>query len=233
MTAEEPRFRPPDRTTGDLVHATVKAVLGSIPLLGAAAAELFGLVVAPPLEKRRSAWMREVGEALSRAHAERAIDLERAANDDTFLDTALQASQLALRNHQEEKIQALRNAVVNAAASQAPSASLQQFFLRLVDEFTVWHLRLLKLFQSPEAWFTEHGMPWPNLYMGGLSHVVESAFPELRGQRDIYDQFWRDLYLRGMVSTEHLHTTMTGGGLASKRTTELADQFLRFITSPV
>ncbi len=233
MTAEEPRFHPPDRTTGDLVHATVKAALGSIPLLGTAAAELFGLVVAPPLERRRREWMREVGEALSRAHVEKAIDLERAANDDSFLDTALQASRLALCNHQEEKIYALRNAVVNAAAPQAPSASLQQFFLRLVDEFTVWHLRLLRLFQGPEAWFTEHATPWPNLHMSRLSHVVEAAFPGLRSRRDIYDQFWRDLYIRGMVSTEHLHTMMTGGGLASKRTTDLADQFLKFITSYV
>jgi hypothetical protein len=215
------------------VHASVRAALGSIPLVGAAAAELFGLVVAPPLERRRNEWMREVGEALSRAHAENTIDLERASHDDTFIDTALQASQLALRNHQQEKIQALCNAVVNAAAPQAPSASLQQFFLRLVDEFTVWHLRLLTLFHGPEAWFTQHGNAWPNLHTGGLSHVVEAAFPELRGRRDLYDQFWRDLYLRGMVSTEHLHTTMTGGGLAAKRTTELADQFLRFITANV
>jgi hypothetical protein len=233
MTVEEPRFEPPDRSAGDLVHAGVKAALGSIPLLGAAAAELFALVVAPPLEKRRNEWMRSVGEALSRAHAEKAIDLEQAEKSDSFVDTALQASQIALRNHQEEKLQALRNAVVNAAAPEAPAVSLQQFFLRLVDEFTVWHLRLLRLFQGPEAWFAEHGVSWPNLHMGGLSHVVETAFPELRGRRDLYDQFWRDLYLRGMVSTEHLHTTMTGGGLASKRTTDLADQFLRFITNRV
>lgn len=223
MTAEEPRFEPPGRSAGDLVHAGVKALLGSIPLLGTAAAELFALVVAPPLDKRRSQWMREVGEALSQAHARRAIDLEQVAQSDAFVDTALQASQIALRNHQEEKIEALRNAVVNAAAPEAPSASLQQFFLRLVDEFTVWHLRLLRLFQGPEAWFAKHGMPSPNLHMGGLSHVVEAAFPELRGRRDLYDQFWRDLYLRGMVSTEHLHTMMTGGGLAAKRTTDLAD----------
>src|SRR5215510_5168157 len=105
MTAEEPRFRPPNRTSGDLVHVGVKALLGSIPLIGAAAAELFGLVVAPPLERRRGKWMREIGEALSRAHAAKAIDLEQAASNDSFLDTALQASQIALRNHQDEKIE--------------------------------------------------------------------------------------------------------------------------------
>lgn len=211
----------------------MKVALSSIPLLGAAATELFGLIVVPPLERRRSEWMREVGEALSRAHTEKAIDLEQAANDDYFLDTVLQATRLALCNHQKEKIRALRNAVVNAAAPQAPSGSLQQFFLRLVDEFTVWHLRLLRLFHDPETSLTEYRTPWPNHHMDRLSHIVEAAFPELRDRRDIYDQCWRDLYIRGMVSTEHLHTKMTDSGPTSKQTTDLADQFLRFITSHI
>lgn len=51
-------------TKGDIIYATVKAGLGSIPVLGSAATELFGLVVTPPLDKRRQEWMNEVAERL-------------------------------------------------------------------------------------------------------------------------------------------------------------------------
>ena len=65
--------------------------------------------------------------------------------------------------------------------------------------------------------------------MGGLSHVLAEAFPALQGQRDIYDQIWKDLYQRGLVNTDGLHTTMTGQGLKDSRTTELGKAFLGFI----
>jgi hypothetical protein len=94
-------------------------------------------------------------------------------------------------------------------------------FLNFIDVFTEWHLRILKLFQTPPV--------DQNISMGGLSHALEKAFPELRGQRFFYDSVWRDLYLRSLVNTEHLHVTMSGSGLAQKRTTQHGEQFLAFI----
>lgn len=144
----------------------------------------------------------------------------------------MHASNLALRNHQEEKLAALRNAIVNSALPNAPDESLQQIFLNLVDTFTVWHLALLKLFQGPEKWAEENNHKFPNLSAGGLSTIVESAFPQLRGQRAFYDIVWRDLYSSGLVTTDGLHVTMSGHGLMQKRTTEMGDKFLKFISKP-
>ena len=72
-----------------------------------------------------------------------------------------------------------------------------------------------------------------DLGMGGLSHVLATAFPELRDQRSFYDQIWRDLHNRGLVNTETLHVTMSGHGLAQRRTADLGSAFLAFITSPL
>ena len=69
----------------------------------------------------------------------------------------MQASQAAIRNHQSEKREALRNAVLNAALPNAPEESIQQLFINQVDTFTVWHIRLLDLFKEPPAWFEETG----------------------------------------------------------------------------
>ena len=35
--------------------------------------------------------------------------------------------------------------------------------------------------------------------MGAISHLVENAFPELKGRRDLYDLIWKDLYSRALV----------------------------------
>jgi len=40
-------------TKGDVGYASAKALLGMIPTFGSVASELFGLVITPPLEKRR------------------------------------------------------------------------------------------------------------------------------------------------------------------------------------
>jgi hypothetical protein len=66
--------------------------------------------------------------------------------------------------------------------------------------------------------------------MGGLSAVVEHAYPELRGRRDFYDQVWRDLFAEGLVTTESLHAMMSFSGLMSKRTSGLGDELLAFIS---
>ncbi len=69
--------------------------------------------------------------------------------------------------------------------------------------------------------------------MGALSHLVEIAFPELRGRRDLYDLIWKDLYSRALVTTESLHTMMTGSGITAKRTTEIGKSFLDYIKNPI
>jgi hypothetical protein len=226
--AESDKYEPPEASTGDAAHLVTSAVLSVIP----GAAELFQYFVTPPLEKRRDEWMDEVGKALRDLEKNQGVNLGELQSDDVFVDTLLQASQIASRNSQEEKRSALRNATLNAALSNPPEHSFQQMFLNFVDTFTVWHLRLLNLFSDPQKWSADHNHKFPDLMMGGLSSILESAFPELRGERAFYDQVWRDLYQRGFVNTESLHATMTGQGLVSKRASELGTLFLQFVEKP-
>ena len=47
------------------------------------------------------------------------------ANDDEFVSAIQHATQIAVRTHQAEKLEALRNAVLNVAAGTAPGDDLQ------------------------------------------------------------------------------------------------------------
>ena len=219
------KYDPPEGTKGDAAHAVVRSALGAIPVAGTGATELFNWLVAPPIERRRKAWTEQVAAALRDLEA-RGIDIEGLRDNDAFIDVVFQATQAAMHTSQESKREALRNAILNAALPGAPEASEQQIFVGLVDNFTEWHLRLLQLFQDPREHVSRNTM------MGGLSQVVETAFPQLRGRRDFYDQVWSDLNTRGLVNTSTLHVTMSGHGLTAKRTTDFGDRFLAFISEP-
>ena len=58
------KIEPPRPSAVDVLHTALRAALGSVPVVGAAAVELFALVVATPLEKRRHRWMEEVATRL-------------------------------------------------------------------------------------------------------------------------------------------------------------------------
>lgn len=215
------KLKPPRKTKGDNAHALAKAGLSSIPIVGGAASELFQAVIQPPLERRREEWMEEVGSRLKELE-KNGFKLEELQSSPEFISAVLHASQLALRTHRKEKLDALRNAILNVATGQAPEEALQHIFMNMVDSLTELHIQVLRAFQSPK---TPNGMS-----MGGLSSVLEHGVPSLRGRRALYDQIWKDLFIRGLVSTENLHVMMSGSGLVTKRTTELADMFLEFIS---
>ena len=160
------------------------------------------------------------------------IDLEGLKDNEQFIDTVLQATQVALRNHQETKRAALRSAIANSAIGGTPDDMLRQMFLRYIDEFSEEHLMILESFDDPPGWFTRHDKPFPDSYMGSLSHILENAFPNLRNERTLYDQIWKDLYQRGLVNTDGLHTTMSAGGLRASRVSDMGGKFLAFIQMP-
>ena len=218
----------PSRSVSDAAHRLMKAVASAVLLVGGPAAELFAALVQPPLEHRRDEWMQSVSLELARL-TQLGTDLDSLKQNEEFVDTVLQATQIALRSHQEEKRTALRNAIMNTAIGAAPNDMRRHMFLRHVDEFTPEHLGILSLFHDPVSWFNRGQLSFPDMYMGGLSHVLEKAFPALQNQRAIYDQIWKDLYQRGLVNTDGLHTTMSGEGLRASRTSELGKAFLQFI----
>ena len=223
----------PEATLGDRLHTLAKAGIASIPVAGAAASELFTVILAPPLEKRRVEWMNDVAEHLKELEERGELKLEDLQDNETFITTVMQASQAAIRDHQSEKREALRNAVLNAALPHAPEESLQQHFINQVDTFTVWHIRFLDLFKDPSAWFERNGLTAPNFsFSSSIEQLLVIAWPELKDQYDLLNVVVQELEAKGLYAGGGLRAMMTAGGAFGKRTTEMGDSFLKFITAP-
>lgn len=216
-------------TQNDIAYGVAKAILGSVPIIGAAASELLQLIVTPPLERRRDKWMAEVGQRLKELEEKQIVNLENLATDELFIDVVLKTTQLALLTSQQDKIEYFKNAVLNAAVDENFEISEAEMFLKLISDFTVWHIRILKLFDDPEKWFKINDKTIPNYLSGSLSAILDIAYPELKSKREFTELIWGDLSRAGLHNSGALHVSMSSSGLMQQRTTNLGQDFLSFI----
>ena len=133
--------------------ATLTAGPGMAALLAAGGAafavELFAQTFTPSLEKRRNQWLQALGEKLE--DLDRKVDnfsIESLTENEQFITTLIQATQIAIRNHQEEKLIALRNAVLNAALPNNTQEDFQGIFLNWIDDLSYYHIQILDFLDS-------------------------------------------------------------------------------------
>jgi hypothetical protein len=225
---------PTDKEANDVARDVARAVVSAIPMAGGPLQVVFESVFASPLEKRKEAWLQQLSGVVEELQS-RVADLtpEKLAANDAFITVALQASQIAIRNHQRAKLEALRNAVLNAGLQSQLPEDEQIIFVRLVDHLTPSHLRVLALLDDPVRWMQQHGVSNLSWGLGAPSTLLEHCLPELRGQSETYDQIARDLQTDGLLQQgQFLHLNMTGSGMISSKTTERGKRFIRFISVP-
>jgi hypothetical protein len=223
---------PPGKSTGrEVVERIGEAALGSVPVAGAALAVTFVTVLNWRLEQRREKWFTQLAEGVEELRQRvDGLDLGPLVDNDLFVDAVVTATRTVEHTHQEEKISALRNAVLNSVAPDAPDADTQAIMLSLVDRFTPSHLRLVTLWDDPPAWFARHGLNPPQGVMAGSrTQTVEAGLPEMMGRKDFYLLVAGDLGDAGMLAAS-LSGVVSGSALMDRLTTGFGRQFVRFIS---
>jgi len=143
---------PPQRLKSDWKHALVRAGIAAVPWVGSPAVEILSQVLTPPIEERRNEWLKGLAEAILRLEGKvEAFKVEALRDNAVFVTAFLQASQVAVRSHQREKLEALRNAVLNVALGNMPDQDqdLQMMFISWIEVFTPTHLQVLRIFGAP------------------------------------------------------------------------------------
>ncbi|WP_053152127.1 hypothetical protein [Pseudomonas protegens] len=216
---------------GEKLHRVARITLGAVPIVGSPLLEVFNSVLESPLNKRRTETMLEIGEVLNELIDKGIVTEAGLQQNEAFVSTVAEVCNISLRNHQAEKLEALRNAVKNSALPTCPSEDYRQLFLNFVDVCTVTHIKLLKLFENPQKWASENGFLFPgNWVSGSLSQVVEFAYPDLKGKTEICSAIWKDLFQRGLVTTESLSSGMNRDAMMSRRNTSLGCQLIQFLS---
>lgn len=218
---------------GDAAHTAAKAALSLIPWVGGSAAEIFAAIVTPPLQRRRDQWIEDIARGLGELRAKQPeLAWDELLKGEPFITATLHASQTALKSHQKEKLEALKNSILNVALGISLDEDVQMVFLRYIDELTPWHLRILAYYRDPAGWLTDHKIEMPKLISGGLTEGVFRAFPELKKEGELYRQIVADLHARGLLEG-FSDGIMSLRGILAGRTSELGRRFMSFIQSPI
>ena len=195
--------------------------MSAVPVLGAF--DLVSLVIQPPLKRRGTAWWNDLAARLSDLEQKvEGFSLASLTDSPDFITAVTTASQIAIRNHSEEKLAALKNAVVNVAMEDELENELYLVFLSLVDALTPLHLRILVLCRDATALRKEVGGSFVD-----MRTLIEQDIPGL--PQDVLRQVARDLYNRDLIQNDQLHVAMSVESMARKLTTDFGDRLLRFI----
>lgn len=77
------------------------------------------------------------------------FDISKLRENDEFVSALIEASYIAIKNHQKEKHKMLTNAVCNTACSADLKYNQIKHFLMLIDELSLEHLLILKYLNHP------------------------------------------------------------------------------------
>ena len=217
MEERPSKHRLPARSlTEEVGAAAAKGGAALIPLAGGVLAEGLGLALSLSLTKRRDDWLRDL-EARLRELEQRVegFRLDDLGQNEQFVSAAVQATQMALRTHQAEKLGALQNCLLKVAVGIAPQEDQQLIFLQLIDRFSPTHIHVLRHFQSGD----------------------QADLARFRQQRELTDQVVRDLHDSGLLRDTRPYAARNRDMdealvIYGWEVTNLGKQFLDFIKAP-
>jgi hypothetical protein len=173
----------------DKNYNMVKGIVNSLPPVGSLLGGFFESYIVSPATQRTYKFLeilvRELEELKSKIES---VDFE----SPVFLTTFLHASQIARRTHQEQKLEALRNVVLNSSIPRALEDDVLAMFLNWIDGFTELHISTLKHLHYLDRYAPEE---------------LHTYFPMLEQNRAVYNQILKDLADRGLISLREVYIT--------------------------
>lgn len=199
---DEEITKAPKANKWDAAYHALKIILGMTGQLAGAvagvpvsapASEFMSALFDEPVKKRRTRWVEMMALRIVEMEAQlKELKIENLPNNEKFVSALLQASNIAARTHQKEKLEALANAVMETAIPSSVDDDIQLMFIQLVDRLTPSHLALLDYFNDKFGWSEKRNSPGFTMEGGWITNFDE-AFPDFKGKRTAF--YWTILDL--------------------------------------
>jgi hypothetical protein len=220
----EPYPEDSDRKQG--LTRTAEMGISFVPVVGSALQVAFNEVAGRRLADRRTGWLNDLAEKVNSLEG-RIGDFAKLTSEDAFMDALTTAARIADRTSRAEKLQALRNAVVNSVMPGAPDLDAQQLFFDMIDRFTPMHVRILQRARRRRR----PGRTRPgSLILTGSWSDIARGIPELAGNPSLIEQYEPALLTTGAVDEPGPEMTLREG--RGPRVTPFGVKFLAFIADP-
>ena len=139
-------LEPPKKDASDTNYQLKGATLSVFPLLK----EFYELVVEPPFQQRTIAWMNTVAEKCREYEKKfKEFKPENLASNEVFQSAFAASARIAVQSHQKEKLEALRNALLNTVIMKDLNEIYKSLFLSFIETITPLHISILKFYQTP------------------------------------------------------------------------------------
>lgn len=219
----------PQENWKDHSHASVKAGLNLVPIVGGALASVFDTVFSSPIDKRKEAWLRDLALSVDElCNQVKDLTPEKLSQNEQFISAYLQASNIAIRTHHEAKLSALKAAVKNTVLIHDYTESKKLIFIRIIDEMTPLHFKILDFLNNPEKYIAElNSKQRPNTqtHWGDLRNVWDESFEDIKSSDPLIDIVVSDLNRFGFIYIDQFHKASM-----SPVSTETGKQFIGFIS---
>jgi hypothetical protein len=179
-----------DSNNSDKNYNALKALVSSVPPVGSLVVSFLESRIVHPATQR----IYEFLEDLVREFEELKFKIELVDFESpVFQTTVIHTYQIVIRTHQEQKLEALRNIVLNSAIPRALEDDVLAMFLNWIDVFTERHISTLKYLHNMDRYAPEH---------------LHTIFPRLEENKTIYNKILKDLANQGLISLREDYITV-------------------------
>jgi hypothetical protein len=218
--------------------ATVKGVLGAVPVVGSLFSEYIGLATELIASKRQKEWQNMVEEKLSEIEN----DISQIASNDFFFSCVQSATVGALKSYQTEKREIFANALYNSFVMADLAEEKKLIFISLIDKYTLLTIKILKCYSEdnyPKYDYREQRLANPNpknMVHTTVIHGTEKPLtylideiPELEKEPQLAMTIVTQLANDGLIEAVDFTLPVSPTSTRRKRTTNLGDDFISFI----
>lgn len=139
----------PKESVGDLIHKIIRAGLGAIPIAGTGAIEFFNSIILPPITKKREAFLQDIIITLSELEKKvEDFSIDSVQTNDIFISTLIHALKIEMQTHQKEKIELLKNVIMNTALNIFEDDDDYTYYLSILEDISVKEFQALLILEK-------------------------------------------------------------------------------------
>ena len=219
-----------DSTRDEQIRAISRITQTIVPHAGGAAS-VYENIIRPQLGKRGYKFLQSVLDKIfAIALSEPDVSIDLILSNPDFAAFIMEATQSASLTSSEEKLEALRNAVLNFALVLDPGEDKRSLFLRAITDFTPTHLRILRIIHCPAAYLREQSIGTSSSEQT-IEDAMSLTFADFHENKDFYKLIHAELGARGFA-VERMDPGTFRIKLEEKSTTKLGDELLAFVSFP-
>jgi hypothetical protein len=185
-------------------------------------------MIQPPVQKRILQFLKQIDSDIDRLN----LEIKALSENKLFLTALVQGVQIAMRNHQPEKLDNLRTAVLNTAVPHYIEDDLALMFLHLIDIFGVWHMRVLNHVKSGiQSIYMDYTLQDERAEMYIITNQLKDKFPGDQFDAEFIVQVFKELSDHGLAHVKEVTQTDEGEMPIKATITNLGEKFLDFVTT--